>query len=99
MKLRFEFLTVFRRKTGLESLIVEAPEGSGRRLTVLEALAALQNRLEHGELKFLDQGRMGRGILVFQRTSGGGLERVFDPEGQRIVEGEILVLSTAMEGG
>ena len=99
MKLRFEFLTVFRRKTGLESLIVEAPEGSGQRLTVLEALAALQNRLERGQLKLLDRGCVGRGILIFRRTSTGGLDRVFDPEGQRIVEGEILVLSTAMEGG
>jgi len=99
VKLRFEFLTVFRRKTGLESLIVEAPEGSGQRLTVLEALAALQNRLEHGQLKLLDRGCVGRGILIFRRTSTGGLDRVFDPEGQRIVEGEILVLSTAMEGG
>lgn len=99
MKLRFEFLTVFRRKTGLESLIVEAPEGSGQRLTVLEALAALQNRLEHGQLKLLDRGCVGGGILIFRRTSTGGLDRVFDPEGQRIVEGEILVLSTAMEGG
>jgi len=66
---------------------------------VLEALAALQNRLEHGQLKLLDRGCVGRGILIFRRTSTGGLDRVFDPEGQRIVEGEILVLSTAMEGG
>jgi len=99
VKLRFQFLTIFRLKTGLESLIVEAPEGSGQRPTVLEALAALQNRLEHEQLKLLDRGCVGRGILIFRRTSGGGLERVFHPEGQRIAEGEVLVLSAAMEGG
>jgi len=99
VKLRFEFLTVFRRKTGLESLAVELSGGVENRPTVLEALAALQKRLEHGELKLLDRGCVGRGILIFRRTSTGSLERVFDPEGQGVADGEILVLSTAMEGG
>ncbi len=99
MKLQFEFLTVFRRKTGLESLAVALSGGVENRPTVLDALAALQSRPECRELKLLHRRRVAAGVLVFRRTSAGALERVVDPEGQGVADGEVLVLSTAMEGG
>lgn len=97
MKLRFEFLTVFRRKLGLESLVVELSGGAENTPTVLDALAALQT--ECRELRIVHRRRLAAGVLVFRRASAGGLERVVAPEEQGVADGEILVLSAAMEGG
>jgi hypothetical protein len=97
VNLSFEFLTVFRRKTGLESLAVQLSGGEEKRPTVLDALAALQREFE--ELELLHRKRLAAGVLVFRRSCAGGLERVVDPEEQRVADGEILILSTAMEGG
>jgi hypothetical protein len=97
VNLIFEFLTVFRRKTGLERLAVKLSHGVESRPTVLDALTALQT--ECRELKLLHRKRLVAGVLVFRRSSAGGLERVVAPEQQGVSDGEILVLSTAMEGG
>jgi hypothetical protein len=70
VKLQFEFLTVFRRKTGLESLAVALSGGVENRPTVLDALAALQSRPECRELKLLPEAG-GRGRSCFSSDFGG----------------------------
>jgi hypothetical protein len=105
VKLFFEFLTVFRQMTGLESLSIQLAGGPDA--TVAEALHALERALAQahaqaavpGELRLLQAGRVAAGVLIFRRTPTGALERVRNPEDQAIVEGEHLVLSVAMAGG
>jgi len=109
MRVGFEFLALFREKAGAERLELEVgadapPAGAvGRtgaeRLTVLDALKALQDALAERGVRFLEGRNLAAGILVFVRGAGGGLTRVPDPDGMRIGEGERVVLSTAMAGG
>ena len=99
MKLHFEFLTVFRQKTGRESLTIRLADRPGERPTVLEALEALESSVASKGLKILDGARVAGGVLIFRRSSTGVLERIRDPEDESIKPGENLVLSVAMEGG
>ena len=99
MKLRFEFLTLFRQKTGQESLIVQLADRPGKRPTVREALQALEDSLGSRQLGLLEGGRVAGGLLIFRKTPAGALERIRDPEDQSVEPGQSLVLSIAMEGG
>ena len=99
MKLRFEFLTVFRQKFGQDNLTVELPDRSGKPPSVLEALQELESFLGSGDTRLLEQGRVAAGMLVFRRNPEGALQRIRNPESQIIPAGETLVLSVAMEGG
>jgi hypothetical protein len=102
VNLRFEFLTVLRRQTGLQSLDIELPDrsaGTAGAPTVVDALCALQNNLEGKTLKLVENNRVLPGLLIFEKNPVGGLERITDPEEQRLAAGQCLVLSNAMEGG
>jgi hypothetical protein len=99
VKLRFEFLTLFRQKIGRESLIVQLTDRPGKNPNVREALQALEDSLGGKRLGLLQGGRVAEGLLVFRRNPAGALERIRDPEDQRVEPGQSLVLSIAMEGG
>ena len=99
MKLRFEFLTVFRQKLGRDALTIQLPERSGKPASVLEALQALENAPGIEGLRLVEGGRVAGGLLVFRRNPAGALQRIGNPEDQIILAGENLVLSVAMEGG
>jgi hypothetical protein len=99
VKLRFEFLTVFRQKFGQDSRTVQLPDRPGKPPNVLEALQALENTVGIGDVRLLEGGRIAGGLLVFRRNRAGALERIRSPEDQIIHAGELLVLSVAMEGG
>jgi hypothetical protein len=99
VKLRFEFLTLFRQKIGQESLTVQLTGRPGSSPTVIDALEALENTVSDKGLRLLDGGRIARGLLVFRKTADGALERIRNPEDQSIDPAENLVLSIAMEGG
>ena len=99
MKLRFEFLTLFRQKIGQESLIVQLADRPGKSPTVREALQALEESLGSRRLGLLEAGRVAENLLIFRKTSAGALERIRDPEDQSVEPGQSLVLSIAMDGG
>jgi hypothetical protein len=99
VKLRFEFLTVFRQKIGQESLTVRLADRPGEGPTVLEALEALQTAIASKGLRLLEEGRVVKGLLIFRRTPAGALQRIRNPGDQSIEAGQSLVLSIAMEGG
>lgn len=99
MKLRFEFLTLFRQKIGQESLIVQLADRPGGSPTVREALQALEESLGSRRLGLLEAGRVSENLLIFRKTSAGALERIRDPEDQSVEPGQSLVLSIAMDGG
>jgi hypothetical protein len=99
MTVRVELLTVFRQKAGADALTVELAPAQGTagagRPSVLQALQALRG----AELGLLDGSQIKKGVLVFVRTPEGTLHRVFHPDAQGLIEGQPLVLATAMEGG
>jgi hypothetical protein len=99
VKLRFEFLTVFRQKIGQESLTVQLDDRPGTNPTVRDALEALEKSLGSRGFRLLEGGRIVGGLLIFRKTPAGALERIRDPEDQSIEPAENLVLSIAMEGG
>ena len=99
MKLRFEFLTVFRQKFGRDNLTIQFPDRPGKPPSVLEALQELERFLGSGDTRLLEQGRVAAGLLVFRRNPEGALQRIRNPESRIIPAGETLVLSIAMEGG
>jgi hypothetical protein len=99
VKLRFEFLTLFRQKIGQESLIVQLADRPGGSPTVREALQALEDSLGSRQLGLLEGGRVAENLLIFRKTPAGALERIRDPEDQSVEPGQSLVLSIAMDGG
>lgn len=92
VQVSFEFLPPFRQKIGSGRLTVEVAGGTDRPPTVLDALAAL-------ELRLVERGAVRPGVLVFLKSSIGGLQRVLHADRQAVQEGQCLVLATAMEGG
>lgn len=105
MKVRFEFLTLFRQKAGrgeIELEIVSAgstDEGGPGIPTVLDALRGLEGSADVGRLGTLEGDRLRRGVLLFARSPGAGMRRIVDPARESLGPAETLVLSTAMEGG
>jgi hypothetical protein len=101
MKISFEFLTLFREKAGAERLELEVPAeaSSGAAPTVLAALQVLQGALAGRGVLLLEGERVPAGMLVFLRSPGGGLSRIFRPAEERIGQDQTVVLSTAMAGG
>jgi hypothetical protein len=93
MTVRFELLSVFRDRTGIDALCLPV---SG--FTVGQALAALEQGFGRAVLPLLEAGRMKKGVLVFSRNSSGGLVRVSGMQ-QALTDRQTLVLATAMEGG
>jgi hypothetical protein len=100
MKVRFEFLTLFRQRFGAERMELEVPgEAPADAPTVLAALQALQSAPAGLGVRVLEGERTAGGLLVFLKGPGGGLTRVLRPAEARIVQGQTVVLSAAMGGG
>ena len=104
-RVRVELLALFRAKAGTGRLDLElvrrAPgggDGPGA-LTVLDAIRALEQRVEPSGVGALDGDRLRRGVLLFRRTPGEPMQRVVEPGQAALRDGETLVLATAMEGG
>jgi hypothetical protein len=99
VKLCFEFLTVFRRIAGRQSVCLELGKRPAGPATVTDALLALEEALELKDHRLLHAGRTAAGVLIFRRTPTGALKRIRNPEDQAILDGDKLVLSVAMDGG
>ena len=98
MDIRFEFLTLFREKTGSESITIQI-EDNRKRCTIFQALRALEEYFADGTLSLLESSEIRRGVLVFIKKPGGALKRVFNAKEKFIDENQTIVLAAAMGGG
>jgi len=99
MELCFDFLTVFRQKTGRESLTLVIPSHTiPPQPTIIWALEKLEKQLK-AERIALEHGDLKKGVLVFLKSPSGAMKRVAHVRKDRPQAGDRIVLATEMEGG
>ena len=106
VRIRFELLALFRHKAGTGRIDLEVA-ASGNPLpsavdggpTALDALRCLEAHLAPRSPGALEGSLLRRGVLLFVRSPGAPMRRIAEPAREPVLEGQTLVLATAMEGG